>query len=191
MQSHSFPGFARLVLLSVLLPGIAACERRDTAIKAAGEASPAPAAGPLASAEARPVLGEAPAWAVTTLDGRRLGRDELLGKVVLIKFWATWCPPCVAEVPTLLRLQEKYAERGLVIVALSADNNPEALARFVEQRGLGYPVARADQELIDLFGEAELLLPTAYVVDREGQVRHRKVGASPESAYDQMLAPLL
>lgn len=133
-----------------------------------------------------------PDWKVETLDGRVLGREELKGKVVLIDMWATWCPPCVAAVPGFVGLQEKYRERGLVIVGLSADRNLEVLNRFLEQRGVNYPVAPLDMEVAAKFGLGEnVILPTSFVIDREGRVRHGKVGAAPIEYYEKLILPLL
>ena len=76
---------------------------------------------PAVAAAGLPELGPAPDFKLTTLDGKELTAAGLKGKVVVVDFWATWCPPCVAEIPGYVELQKKYADRGLVIVGVSLD----------------------------------------------------------------------
>ena len=68
-----------------------------------------------------------PAFSLTDLSGRTIKSDELKGKVVLVNFWATWCPPCREEMPGMERLWTRYRDRGLVVVAVSLDRNPSTV----------------------------------------------------------------
>lgn len=138
-----------------------------------------------------PVLGPAPAWSVTTLDGKVLGPEQLKGKVVVVDFWATWCAPCVQEVPGYVELQKKYADRGLVIVGLSTDaQGEEVVGPFAKRMNVNYPLALASPEVIAAFGDIEGL-PTTFLIDREGKIRHRKLGAMETAEYEELIKPLL
>jgi thiol-disulfide isomerase/thioredoxin len=144
-----------------------------------------------ASAEALPVLGESPAWNLVTLDGKSVGRDELKGKTVVVDFWATWCGPCIHEIPGYVALQKKYADRGLVIVGVSVDRKGEtAVPPFAKKMSINYPLALATPEVIEAFGGIEAI-PTTFLIDREGKIRHRKVGAMETEDYEKLLLPLL
>jgi peroxiredoxin len=179
-----------VALLSVLVL-FSACRRIEAdAVAAPAPATATPIATPAAASEL-PVLGPAPAWKAKALDGRLLGRDELKGKVVAVKFWATWCPPCVHEMPGYVRLQDKHRDKGLVLVGLSNDHDLDILTRFISQRGVNFPVAILDQETVGLFGETMVMMPTTYLIDREGRVRHRKVGAMDAEEYEKLILPLL
>lgn len=176
-------GLAAIVALAGCAPRESSAERRP---------SPEPSASPTtAKATELPVLGAAPAWKAVTLDGKPVGRDELKGKVVVLDIWATWCAPCLHEIPGYVRLQEKYRDQGLVIVGLSADGGPEAVNRFIAKQGVNYPVAMLGSDVLEAFGEKDVVMPTTYLMDREGRVRHRKVGAAEERDYEQLIRSLL
>lgn len=137
-----------------------------------------------------PVLGPAPAWTLTTLDGKPLGSEQLKGKVVVVDFWATWCAPCVQEVPGYVELQNKYGDRGLVIVGLSVDAQEAAVPPFAQRMKINYPLALVTPEVAAAFGDPEGL-PTTFLIDREGNIRHRKLGAMEAAEYEKLILPLL
>lgn len=144
-----------------------------------------------AEAEALPVLGDSPAWSLVTLDGKSVGRDELKGKTVVVDFWATWCGPCIHEIPGYVALQKKYADRGLVIVGVSVDRKGETVVPpFAKKMSINYPLALATPEVIEAFGGVEAI-PTTLLIDRDGKIRHRKVGAMETEDYEKLLLPLL
>lgn len=140
---------------------------------------------------ALPVIGPSPAWQLTTLDGKPIGRDTLKGKIVVLDFWATWCPPCVREIPGYVKLQKKYADKGLVIVGLSVDRKGAAVVKpFAKKNAINFPLALATFEIAETFGGIEVL-PTTFLIDREGNVRHRKVGAMETEDYEKLILSLL
>ncbi len=150
------------------------------------EAPPAAAAS-----SGLPVLGDSPAWNLVALDGKLVGRDELQGKTVVVDFWATWCGPCVHEIPGYVALQKKYADRGLVIVGVSVDRKGETVVPpFAKKMSINYPLALATPEVIEAFGGIEAI-PTTLLIDREGKIRHRKVGAMDTEDYEKLLLKLL
>src|SRR5260221_3146878 len=102
-----------------------------------------------------------PAFTVTALDGRSITSSEWRGKVVLINFWATWCPPCRAEIPDLVALQDKYRDR-LQIIGVSQDEAPpDVVRRFVAEHKINYPVIMASAEIEKLFPGVSAL-PTSF-----------------------------
>jgi thiol-disulfide isomerase/thioredoxin len=166
------------VAASVLLP---ACKRIEAST---------PGAVP-GVVTALPVLSVAPTWQLTTLDGKPIGSEQLKGKVVVVDFWATWCGPCVHEIPGYIALQKKYAERGLVVVGVSVDQQGAGIVtKFVSSKGVNYPVALATPEIIAAFGGIEGI-PTTFLIDREGRLRHRKVGAMETADYEALITSVL
>lgn len=144
-----------------------------------------------APAPAKAKSDTAPTWSLTDLDGKPVGSEALKGKVVVVDFWATWCGPCVHEIPGYVELQKKYAERGLVIVGLSLDQKGEAAVRpFAKRMKVNYPLALATPEVIAAFGDIESI-PTTFLIDREGKIRHRKLGAMETADYEKLILPLL
>ena len=119
---------------------------------------------------------EVPGFTVTDLDGKTVSFADLRGKVVLVNFWATWCPPCRAEIPDLVALQEKYRDK-LVVLGISEDEDatPQAVKAFGVERKVNYPIVMKTPELAKIF-KGVSALPTTFVIDPEGKIRQRHVG---------------
>ena len=116
-----------------------------------------------------------PAFTVTALDGRSISSADWRGKVVLVNFWATWCPPCRAEIPDLIVLQEKYREH-LVIVGIAEDEGSvDGVKRFVAEHKINYPIVMSTPELRKIFPDV-MALPTTFVLDRDGSLAQKNVG---------------
>jgi cytochrome c biogenesis protein CcmG/thiol:disulfide interchange protein DsbE len=97
------------------------------------------------------------------------------GRVVVLNFWATWCPPCVEEIPSLERFAEKVRPLGVEVVGVSVDQNPEALAAFIRKYHLTFPIARdPDQRLAGQYGTFKF--PETYLIDRRGRLAEKIVG---------------
>lgn len=152
------------------------------------------ACGPRGDAEAPlPVLRPAPAWTLTDVNGREVKAADFKGKVVLVDFWATWCAPCIKEMPEYAAWQKKYADRGLVVLGLSVDDEPdvEELKRFAATIRVTYPLLLASAEVAETFGDFKGFVPTSYLIDREGNIRHVKTGATDMAAYEKLVESLL
>jgi thiol-disulfide isomerase/thioredoxin len=119
---------------------------------------------------------EVPAFTVTDLDGKTVSFADLRGKVVLVNFWATWCPPCRAEIPDLVKLQDKYRDK-LVILGISEDEeiSPQEVKAFAAAQKMNYVVAMSTPELSKIF-KGVSALPTTFVIDPDGKIQQRHVG---------------
>ena len=138
-----------------------------------------------------PVLGKAPAWKLKDLQGREVTSADFKGKVVVVDFWATWCPPCRAEIPGYIALQKKYADKGLVIVGISVDENgAAAVAPFAKAKGINYQMLLFNDDVVAAFGGIEGI-PTTFLIDREGNIRDKKVGMAEEADYEKRIVELL
>ena len=119
---------------------------------------------------------DVPGFTVTDLDGKTVSFADLRGKVVLVNFWATWCPPCRAEIPDLVALQDKYRDK-LVVIGISEDEDatPAQVKAFGVERKVNYPIVMKTPELAKIF-KGVSALPTTFVIDPEGKIRQRHVG---------------
>jgi thiol-disulfide isomerase/thioredoxin len=138
---------------------------------------------------------EAPAgnFSFTGLDsGAQSDLDAFRGKVVLLNFWATWCAPCLEEIPALNRLQATYGEEGLVVLSVS-DEDPEILRAFEVQLPLDTESVYVDfgAELPVPFKGAFDIRPTSFVVDRDGTVRRYILGNRPYDFFETAIQPYL
>lgn len=135
---------------------------------------------------------DAPAVTFEMLDGSTLPLRDLKGQVVLVNFWATWCPPCRAEMPGFQKVYETKHADGFTVVGVSTDEVPVArVASFLSDHHIGYPVALATQQTVAAFGGVSSL-PTSYLIDRKGRVRYVVRGIFAEftlrAAIDRLLA---
>ena len=142
----------------------------------------------------RSFLGQgvnAPQVDLKDLNGRTVRLSNYQGKVVLINFWATWCPPCRAEMPDLVRLQREHGKKGLQIIGITYP--PEHLARvrtFARRLKVNYPIVLGTRELKARFSSDETL-PLTVVIDRNGKVSDIIGGILLREEFDEKIKPLL
>ncbi|MGQ0561552.1 MAG: TlpA family protein disulfide reductase [Gemmatimonadota bacterium] len=134
----------------------------------------------------------APAFSALTLDGDTFSIEAARGKVIVLNVWATWCAPCLAEMPALERLHQKFRGRPVEVIAVSADLDPAPIEPFVEQLGLTFPVIHDRERVLEnrylVHG-----LPTTFVIDTEGRIVRRVLGARvwDDAAHAALIEELL
>lgn len=119
--------------------------------------------------------------------------SEWDGKVVMINFWATWCPPCRREIPAFVGLQDEYRDRGFVIIGVALDTRQAAID-FVDPMGINYPILVGEEEGINLnlqYGNRLGVLPYTVIVDRQGIIRHAQLSEISRDEVIQIITPLL
>ncbi|MBI5440478.1 MAG: TlpA family protein disulfide reductase [Deltaproteobacteria bacterium] len=124
----------------------------------------------------KPEVGKpAPDFTVTTLGGEAVRLRDLRGRVVFVNLWATWCPPCREEMPSMVRLYQAMRGRGVEIVAVSEDTDRVALEKFVKRYGVTFPVAQDENKRIYGLYRATGV-PETHLIDRRGILRHIQIG---------------
>ena len=132
----------------------------------------------------------APALDAKDLLGKAVNKNNWGGKVVLVNFWATWCPPCREEIPELLELKKEYKGQLQVVGISEDDDPPEKVLKFAQKQGMDYPIVMATPELIEAYGGVPAL-PTSFLIDTQGRVVTKHMGLYPIDAYDQEIRALL
>jgi peroxiredoxin len=131
-----------------------------------------------------------PALQIQLLDGCVVNLEQLRGKVVLVNFWATWCPYCRHEMPAMEEFYSDYRDQGFEILALSQDDAAAPVVEFMAKENYHFPVAMADASVAAAFGGVSRL-PTSFVIDKRGLVRHKISGQVHYPRLKALVEPLL
>jgi thiol-disulfide isomerase/thioredoxin len=132
----------------------------------------------------------APALALENIKGKTESLTDFQDKVVLVNNWATWCPPCKAEMPTLVAFYNEHAKDGLMIVAIEAGEPKDQVQKFAEQYQMPFSVwIDQDGKALDAFKNGSL--PNSYVIDRTGTVRLMWTGEINRETLEKYVTPLL
>ncbi len=144
-----------------------------------------------ASAEAGRVLKEAPDFMLFDIYGEKKTFSSFKGKVIILNFWGTWCPPCRMEIPSFIELYDEYKDEGLEIigVTLSWDTEEKVLS-FAEKNSINYTILLGDRDVPDLYGGI-LSIPTTFIIDREGFIRNKYIGYRDKEVFKEGIKELL
>ena len=179
MMSRPQNGGIRVTLITLLLFLLilgGACKRSN-----APQIKPTSASSPATTIDER--LGTY-AW---TLDNKQRAKvSDYLGKVVLVDFYATWCEPCRAETPHLVKMQQQYAAQGLQVVGLNVggEDDRAEVPKYVKEFGIQYPLGFPDDELVEAYLGDNENIPQTFVFDRSGKLVKRFTGYSEEAGAE-------
>ena len=132
----------------------------------------------------------APPFLLQDLDGNVVSTAQWQGKVVLLNFWATWCPPCRQEIPILVDLAKKYKDNLLIVGVLVDDGSPDDVREFAKAFHMNYPVVMWSHELVSEYGGVPAL-PTTFLINKDGRVVQKHEGLYPPEVYNTEVRALM
>ncbi len=132
----------------------------------------------------------APELTLEELPGGQLSLQDLAGQVVLVKTWATWCPPCRKELPALEAVHRRYDDQGLTVLGVNIGEGRDEVQRFVTRSGLTFPIL-LDPDEVSLRAFGSISLPSSFLIDRDGKLRALWLGATCERDLENAILPLL
>lgn len=125
--------------------------------------------------EAVPSDEAAPQWVLKDLKGKEYGSHDLRGKTVLINFWASWCPPCIEEMPSLVRLHKRMDRQGLVVLAINVEEHLRHVGNIARRMNLTFPVLLDSNRRVADAWQVRVY-PSSFLIDSQGRLRYRAVG---------------
>ncbi|MGC8766294.1 MAG: TlpA family protein disulfide reductase [Brevinematia bacterium] len=125
-----------------------------------------------------------------TVEGKNIDLKDYVGKkLIIVNFWATWCPPCRYEIPDLINLQENFKE-DLLIVGIALDSNVEIVKKFMEKTKFNYPIVYDEYGINYLYGGISSI-PTTFIINYEGKIVERMIGARSYDTFESLVKKYL
>ena len=137
---------------------------------------------------AQPQIRPAALFSAQSINGKTISLESYKGKVVFINYWATWCPPCVAEVPELIQLQKKYAGK-LQVIGLSMDDNVSDVQKFAARAQFNYPIIMATDELKTKYARISAI-PTTVIISKNLMIVQIEAGYHKPEFFDEIVQRL-
>lgn len=121
--------------------------------------------------------GKATDFTLTSIDGEDFTLSKLEGKVVLIDFWATWCPPCRTSIPVFIKLYDKFNEQGFIALGIGLEEKAP-LENYRNEHKIPYPILIGNKEIARAYGVQAI--PNVFIIDKKGKIRKNQIGFAPE-----------
>lgn len=135
--------------------------------------------------------GNAPDFTLPQLDGGSLTLSDFKGKVIIVNFWATWCPPCRMEIPDFVYLYENYKDKGLVIIGVNLDRgDARSVKQFSEKYKINYPVVLGNGKVTQDYGGIRAI-PTTFIIDTKGDIKEKYIGYQSRATFEEEAKRLL
>lgn len=163
--------FAIVALFFANLPAVSAQSGNKTTAEGTAKRGPAPPQVEM--------LPDAPDFQLKTLQGKTINLGDYRGKAVLLNFWATWCVPCKAEMPSLVDFQKRYGPKGLVVLGIAMDSSIDPVKEFTEKLKINFPILLGNQALADKYYVKAL--PVSIFIDRNGRITDQVPEAASRS----------
>ena len=171
-MNHIFKKIFLSLFICFLIFSISYCSKKK---------EPEPASAPQA----------APDFTLPDLNGKMVSLKDFRGKVIILDFWATWCPPCRQEIPLFVDLYSQYKEKGFEIIGIALDQEGEKVVKpFSQNYNIKYPILIGGEEVSEVYGGIRGI-PTTFVIDRKGNIVKKYVGFTEKEVFEEDIKALL
>lgn len=133
---------------------------------------------------------KAPEWELIDLNGKPVLSDQFKGKVIILNFWATWCPPCRAEMPDFMKLHDAYKNKGVTFLGISLDTGLGPVKRYVRTEKVNYPILMGNSKLVADYGNFSAI-PQTFVIDAEGRINRQFMGLVKYDKLEKVIQSLI
>jgi cytochrome c biogenesis protein CcmG/thiol:disulfide interchange protein DsbE len=134
---------------------------------------------------------KAPDFSLKSVDGKTVKLSDFKGKIVIIDFWATWCPPCRRGIPDLVAIQNEFKDKVVIVgISLDREKTIKDVPGFVKDYGINYPIVYGDDKVVMSYGGIQSI-PTSFIVDKKGNVADMHVGLVSKETYTNKIKELL
>ena len=136
-------------------------------------------------------LPKAPDFTLRNGDGESYSLSDFKGKMVILNFWATWCPPCKKEIPDFIELYKKYEDKGLVILGVSVDQGGWLVTKeFMDKSQITYPIVMANRDVVYQYGGIKSI-PTTYIINQKGRIAGQFTGYREKQVWEEQIIKIL
>lgn len=195
-MSHPTRTVVTFTIMTMIALGIAGCKKQVAVssddkllAEAAQKFSEVTSAVAKTNTTATPLSwGNAPDFTLPLINGGTLTLSSLQGKVIIVNFFATWCPPCRMEIPDFVALQTHYAAQGLAIVGVALDEQ-QAVVPFAKEMNINYDVVIGDQQVAESYGGIRGI-PTTFIIDRTGNIVSKHSGFTDKATFEKEIQAL-
>lgn len=132
----------------------------------------------------------APDFTLKGIDDQDVSLSSFKGKIVIVDFWATFCPPCRAEIPGFIEIAEAYKSRGVEVIGISTDKEMDKIRSFVEKNKVSYLMLQANEDVIKAYDNIQAI-PTTFILDRNHKIVKKHVGFAEKSVFEEEIKALL
>ncbi len=140
-------------------------------------------------------LPSAPAFAARSLDGKTVASTQFAGKVYIVNFFASWCPPCRAEIPDMVSLQQQYGSKGFTFIGVAVNETEPSIRAFILKNKIDYPVVMADDNIVSAFGRYVTgglsAIPTSFVINSSGRITQVITGGRSKEDFEKIIVDAL